>query len=72
MRACRNVDVYNCPVVVQPGGNVSKNGFMSGSCVGKTCTWSFASKPSTTTNLTLNNDGKTFLQDNGVVWYRVF
>ena len=52
------IDVYNCPVMVHPGGNVTKNNILSGSCNGNVCLYSFYSKPSNGTNLTLSADGK--------------
>ena len=66
---CSGIDVYNCPVTVHPGGNVTKNNILSGSCTSSVCSYSFYTKPSNGTNLTLSSDGKVWhLASDGVVY----
>ena len=49
--------MYNCAILVAPGGNVTKNNFMSGACVGSLCSSAFYTKAAYG-NLTLAADGK--------------
>jgi len=58
---CSGINVFTCSIVVQPGGPVEKNNYMSGSCVGQECVYSFYTKPSRDTTLRLAMDGKVGL-----------